>query len=134
MTGQHVEKKFGFTINEIKKDKFVIYKSAKIFSNDDSILGMNSAFHRCFLAFSRSLKLYKPDLVLLTVDRVETLACSSAALTLNYPIAHVQGGEVTGNIDEKVRHAVPSLNPLTIRKNGQVVDSRGKKYVDGERE
>lgn len=112
VTGQHVEKKFGFTINEIKKDKFVIYKSAKIFSNDDSILGMNSAFHRCFLAFSKSLKLYKPDLVLLTVDRIETLACSTAALTLNYPIAHVQGGEVTGTMDETLRHSISKMANL----------------------
>ena len=70
---------------------------------------MNSAFLRCFSAFSKSLKLYKPDLVLLTVDRIETLACSSAALTLNYPIAHVQGGEVTGTMDETLRHSVSKM-------------------------
>ena len=112
VTGQHVEKKFGFTINEIKKDKFSIYKTAKIFSKDDSISGMNSAFQRCFKAFSNSLKKYKPDLVLLTVDRLETIACSTASLTLNYPIAHVQGGEITGTMDETIRHCVSKMSNI----------------------
>ena len=67
---------------------------------------MNSAFHKCYVAFSNSLKRYKPDLVLLTVDRIETVACSTAALTLNYPIAHVQGGEVMCTMDETLRHCV----------------------------
>jgi GDP/UDP-N,N'-diacetylbacillosamine 2-epimerase (hydrolysing) len=110
VTGQHVEKKFGLTINEIKKDKFKIFRKAKIFSDDDSISGMNTAFKKCYIAFSNSLKKYKPDLVLLTVDRIETIACSSAALTLNYPIAHVQGGEVTGTMDETLRHCVTKMS------------------------
>ena len=52
---------------------------------------MNSAFHKCYIAFSNSLKRYTGSSSL-TVDRIETVACSTAALTLNYPIAHVQGG------------------------------------------
>lgn len=112
VTGQHVEKKFGLTIDEIKKDKFKIFQTAKIFSNDDAISGMNDALNRCFIAFSNSLKKYKPDLVILTVDRIETIACSSAALTLNYPIAHVQGGEVTGTMDETLRHCVSKMSNI----------------------
>lgn len=122
VTGQHVEKKFGFTINEIKKDKFKIFKKAKIFSNDDSISGMNSAFHKCYIAFSNSLKRYKPNLVLLTVDRIETIACSSAALTLNYPIAHVQGGEVTGTMDETLRHCVTKMSNIHFVANKNAYD------------
>lgn len=51
----------------------------------------------------------KPDIVVSVADRYETLATAVAAAYMNIPVAHVQGGEVTGSIDEKVRHAVTKL-------------------------
>lgn len=51
----------------------------------------------------------KPDLVVTVADRFETLATATAAAYMNIPTIHVQGGEVTGSIDEKVRHAVTKL-------------------------
>ncbi len=50
-----------------------------------------------------------PDVVVTVADRYETLATAVAASYMNIPLAHVQGGEVTGSIDEKVRHAVTKL-------------------------
>src|SRR5204863_8473537 len=54
----------------------------------------------------------KPDVVVTVADRFETIATAVAASYLNIPVAHVQGGEVTGSIDEKVRHAVTKLADL----------------------
>jgi UDP-hydrolysing UDP-N-acetyl-D-glucosamine 2-epimerase len=54
----------------------------------------------------------KPDVVISIADRYETIATAIAASYLNIPVAHVQGGEVTGSIDEKVRHAVTKLANL----------------------
>jgi UDP-hydrolysing UDP-N-acetyl-D-glucosamine 2-epimerase len=54
----------------------------------------------------------QPDLVVTVADRFETLATAIAASYLNIPLVHVQGGEVTGSIDEKVRHAVTKLADL----------------------
>ncbi|HHY89236.1 MAG TPA: UDP-N-acetylglucosamine 2-epimerase (hydrolyzing) [Chloroflexi bacterium] len=51
----------------------------------------------------------KPDIVVTIADRYETIATAIAAAYMNIPLAHIQGGEVTGNIDEKVRHAVTKL-------------------------
>lgn len=51
----------------------------------------------------------KPGVVVSVADRYETLATAIAASYLNVPLAHLQGGEVTGSIDEKVRHAVTKL-------------------------
>lgn len=51
----------------------------------------------------------KPDVVVTVADRFETLATAVAASYMNIPTVHVQGGEVTGSIDEKVRHAVTKL-------------------------
>jgi len=53
-----------------------------------------------------------PDVVVTVADRFETLATAVAASYMNIPLAHVQGGEVTGSIDEKVRHAVTKLADL----------------------
>ena len=52
----------------------------------------------------------KPDVVVTIADRFETISTSIAAAYMNIPLAHIQGGEVTGNIDEKVRHANTKLS------------------------
>lgn len=61
----------------------------------------------------------KPDVVLTVADRFETLATAVAASYMNIPLAHTQGGEVTGSIDESVRHAITKLAhvhfPATVR-------------------
>jgi UDP-hydrolysing UDP-N-acetyl-D-glucosamine 2-epimerase len=54
----------------------------------------------------------KPDVVVTVADRYETLSTAVAASYMNIPVVHVQGGEVTGSIDEKVRHAVTKLANL----------------------
>jgi len=54
----------------------------------------------------------KPDIVITVADRYETLATAVAASYMNVTLAHVQGGEVSGSIDEKVRHAVTKLSDL----------------------
>jgi UDP-hydrolysing UDP-N-acetyl-D-glucosamine 2-epimerase len=56
----------------------------------------------------------KPDVVVTVADRYETLATAVAASYMNISVVHVQGGEVTGSIDEKVRHAVTKLSNLHL--------------------
>jgi UDP-hydrolysing UDP-N-acetyl-D-glucosamine 2-epimerase len=56
----------------------------------------------------------RPDVVITVADRYETLATAVAGSYMNIPVAHVQGGEVTGSIDEKVRHAVTKLSNIHL--------------------
>ncbi|MGB3776365.1 MAG: UDP-N-acetylglucosamine 2-epimerase, partial [Leeuwenhoekiella sp.] len=56
----------------------------------------------------------RPDAVITIADRFETIATSIAAAYQNIPLVHVQGGEVTGSIDEKVRHANTKLADLHL--------------------
>ncbi len=63
-----------------------------------------------------------PDVVVSVADRYETIATAIAASYLNIPVAHLQGGEVTGSIDEKVRHAVTKLSNLHFVSNTQAQD------------
>lgn len=64
----------------------------------------------------------KPDVVVSVADRYETIATAIVASYLNIPLAHVQGGEVTGSIDEKVRHAVTKLSDLHLVANQHAAD------------
>ena len=51
----------------------------------------------------------RPDIVLTVADRYETMATAVASSYMNIPLAHTQGGEITGSIDESVRHAITKL-------------------------
>jgi len=64
----------------------------------------------------------KPDIVLSIADRYETIATAIAASYLNIPVAHVQGGEITGSIDEKVRHAVTKLSNIHFVSNEKAAE------------
>jgi UDP-hydrolysing UDP-N-acetyl-D-glucosamine 2-epimerase len=64
----------------------------------------------------------KPDVVVSVADRYETIATAIAASYLNIPVAHVQGGEVTGSIDEKVRHAVTKLSNIHLVANEKAAE------------
>ena len=64
----------------------------------------------------------KPHVVISVADRYETIATAIAASYLNISVAHVQGGEVTGSIDEKVRHAVTKLSNLHFVANRQAAE------------
>ena len=64
------------------------------------------------LELATALDNLRPDVVLTVADRFETLATATAAAFMGIPLAHLQGGEVTGSIDDKVRHAVTKLADL----------------------
>lgn len=64
----------------------------------------------------------KPDVVVGVADRYETIATAIAASYLNIPMTHVQGGEITGSIDEKVRHAVTKLSDLHFVSNQKAAE------------
>ena len=59
-----------------------------------------------------SLHTLQPDVVVICGDRFEQLAIAMAAAYLNITIAHIEGGDVTGSIDESVRHAITKLAHL----------------------
>lgn len=64
------------------------------------------------IEFSTEFQRLRPDIVLLIGDRYEALAAAIAAAYMNIPIAHIQGGEVSGSIDESARHAITKFSHL----------------------
>jgi UDP-N-acetylglucosamine 2-epimerase (non-hydrolysing)/GDP/UDP-N,N'-diacetylbacillosamine 2-epimerase (hydrolysing) len=111
VTGTHLSKKYGYSVKEIIKDKLHISRKIPIIrKNHNRFIDVSLSASQLVKEFSKYLSYVKPDLVLLTVDRYETLASAMSAFLMNIPIAHIQGGEVTGTADETIRHAVTKLS------------------------
>jgi UDP-hydrolysing UDP-N-acetyl-D-glucosamine 2-epimerase len=64
----------------------------------------------------------KPDAVVTIADRYETMATAVAAAYMNLPLVHIQGGEITGSIDEKVRHSITKLSDVHCVATGQAAE------------
>lgn len=119
VTGSHLLEEYGYSYKEIISDGFEINQKVEMFLGDfNTPLGMAESSARCTSGVAKSLSKIMPDIVLLTVDRVETLAAITAASLMNFPVAHIQGGEITGTIDEILRHAITKMShihfPATI--------------------
>lgn len=101
--------RYGSAINYIEKDGFSI--SAKVFNvlEGENLTAAAKTTGIGILELSTVFENLAPDIVVTVADRFETIATAIAASYMNIPLAHIQGGEVTGNIDEKVRHAITKL-------------------------
>lgn len=101
--------RYGSAVNYIEKDGFKI--AAKVFNvlEGENLTAAAKTTGIGILEISSVFDNLKPDIVVTVADRFETMATAIAASYMNIPLAHIQGGEVTGNIDEKVRHAITKL-------------------------
>ena len=101
--------RYGSAVNFIENDGF--YISAKVFNvlEGENLTAAAKTTGIGILELSTVFDNLKPDIVVTVADRFETMATAIAASYMNIPLAHIQGGEVTGNIDEKVRHAITKL-------------------------
>lgn len=101
--------RYGSAINFIEKDGFKI--AAKVFNvlEGENLTAAAKTTGIGILELSSVFENLKPDIVVTIADRFETMATAISASYMNIPLVHIQGGEVTGNIDEKVRHSITKL-------------------------
>ncbi|MDE0558568.1 UDP-N-acetylglucosamine 2-epimerase [Algoriphagus sp. NF] len=101
--------RYGSAINYIQNDGFEI--AAKVFNvlEGENLTAAAKTTGIGILELSTVFDNLSPDIVVTVADRFETMATAISASYMNIPLAHVQGGEVTGNIDEKVRHSITKL-------------------------
>ena len=104
-----VLERYGDTDKMVEKDGFRVDERVYMIMEGETLLTSAKATGMGVIEFSGVFHRLKPDAVLVMADRFEILSAAIAASYLNIPLAHVQGGEVSGNIDEKVRHAVTKL-------------------------
>ena len=101
--------RYGAAVTYIEKDGFPI--AAKVFNvlEGENLTAAAKTTGIGILELSTVFDNLKPDIVVTVADRFETMATAISAAYMNIPLAHIQGGEVTGNIDEKVRHSITKL-------------------------
>lgn len=106
--------RYGDAVKVIEADGFDI--AAKIFNivEGETLVTMPKTTGLALMELSTVLDNLKPDAVVTIADRYETIATSIAAAFMNIPLIHIQGGEITGSIDEKVRHANTKLADLHL--------------------
>jgi GDP/UDP-N,N'-diacetylbacillosamine 2-epimerase (hydrolysing) len=113
VTGSHLSKKHGMTINEIKEDKIKINSMIDLKLTDDKSLDIIYSLSRGMKLFGRELAKLNPDLVVILGDRSEIFAAATSAMILGVPIAHIHGGEITtGAYDDSMRHAITKLSSI----------------------
>ena len=112
VTGTHNSKKYGMTINEIKKDGFKIAKIIKNLPKSDTHYSVTQSLGEGIVYFSKVFKKLKPDINLILGDRDEMLASAISAYHMNIPNAHIHGGDKSGGLDEYSRHAITKISNI----------------------
>ena len=116
-TNMHLLDSFGNSVKEIEKDGFKVRE--KIYMSLDGY--NNFTMTKSMFIFGTSLvdilQRVKPDWVILAGDRGETLIAAITAAYTNIPIAHIQAGELSGNIDGQARHAIGKFAHIHFASN-----------------
>ena len=104
--------RYGSVIDVIQKDGFEINAEVYMVVEGGNLITGAKSTGMAIIELAPVFERLKPSIVITVADRYETIATAIASTYLNIPVAHVQGGEVTGSIDEKVRHAVTKLSTI----------------------
>jgi len=107
--GSALLKRYGEMEELIRQDGFEIDERIYMIVEGETLLTSAKTTGLGLIEFASAYDRLKPDVVFIMADRYEQMAAAVPAAYMNIPIAHAQGGEVTGNIDEKVRHAITKL-------------------------
>lgn len=106
-TGMHLDEMYGYTVHEIEKygyDHIFKYRN-----HDDEAL-MDITLASTIQGFSLYIRNIQPDLIVVHGDRIEALAGATVGALNNVLVAHIEGGELSGTVDELIRHAVSKLS------------------------
>lgn len=109
--------RYGAVVNVIEADGFTPMAKVNMIIEGETPLTMAKSTGLGLLELPTIFDQMKPDIVVTVGDRFETMATAIAASYMNIPLAHTMGGEVTGTIDESIRHAVTKLSHIHFPAN-----------------
>jgi UDP-hydrolysing UDP-N-acetyl-D-glucosamine 2-epimerase len=112
VTGSHLSKNHGYTINEIKKDGFKIDSIIRLSHFRDKNVDISTALGKYVINFSKIFQKFQPDINFIIGDRDEMFASAIAASHMNIINAHLAGGDKSGGVDEYNRHAITKLSNI----------------------
>jgi UDP-hydrolysing UDP-N-acetyl-D-glucosamine 2-epimerase len=114
LAGASLLERYGSVVNYVEEDGFEIKEKVFMVLEGDTPTAMAKTTGLGVTELANVFFNLKPDMVITIADRFETISTSIAAAYQNIPLVHLQGGEVTGNIDEKVRHANTKLADIHL--------------------
>ncbi len=136
-TGMHLMSEFGFSLNEIKKDKYP-YTVVDAKYNKDSYESMAIFLGEFIAKATPIISSLKPSIILVLGDRAEMLGAALCGAYLNIPIAHVHGGDVSSTVDDLARHSITKLSHIhfpATKKSAQRIlrmgEEKGRVHVVG---
>jgi len=113
-TGMHTLSKYGNTIEEIKKER---YKNIYAYINQNDTDKMDIILSNTILGFSHYISELCPNMIVVHGDRIEALAGAIVGSLNNILVSHIEGGEISGTIDETLRHAITKLSHIHFVSN-----------------
>lgn len=114
VTGMHLQKEYGYTLLEIERCGF---KNIYTFQNQTHETTMDLTLAKTIEGLSAHVKAIIPDMIVVHGDRVETLAGAIVGSLNNILVAHIEGGERSGTVDELIRHSVSKLSHIHFVSN-----------------
>lgn len=112
----HLQETFGSTLTEMEA-RFSVTATVDMGQYDDTKLGRAMALGICVSKLAQVLSELRPDIIVLLGDRGETLAAAMCAVEMDIPIAHIQGGDISGGVDDIHRHAITKLSHYHFAQN-----------------
>lgn len=122
VTGMHLVPELGNSIDLIRRDGFPINYEVPLHGGDKSNSSWSEALGLGINGFAQVYEAAKPDIILLSGDRVETFGCCVAAAYMGIPIAHIQAGDKSGHIDDSARHAIGKFSHIHLASCQDSVD------------
>ncbi len=130
--------RFGDVSKIIEKDGFKIDAKTYLIVEGENPITMAKSVGLGIIELSSIFQNLRPDFILTIADRFETMATAICASYMNIPLAHTQGGEITGSLDESVRHAITKLahihfttNQLTAQRIIRMGEDPSRVFITG---
>jgi len=121
-TNMHLLPQFGTSVSEIEEDGFHVAEKIYMTFDGYTAATMTKSLASLLLELPTVLLRLKPDILLLAGDRGEQLMGAIAGLHLGIPVAHIQAGELSGNVDGVIRHAITKLSHIHFAANQEFAD------------
>ncbi|MGY5847688.1 UDP-N-acetylglucosamine 2-epimerase [Salegentibacter sp. HM20] len=114
VTGMHMQYDYGLTLLEVERCKFSNIHTFQNFTHETT---MDLSLAKTIEGLSVYVQEINPDLIVVHGDRVETLAGAIVGSLNNILVAHIEGGELSGTVDELIRHSVSKLSHIHFVSN-----------------
>jgi len=116
VTGMHMMKLYGSTFNEVKKQN---YKNSYLISNQHIDEPMCSILSNTISIISRLVNSIDPEMIVVHGDRIEALAGATVGALNHIRVCHIEGGELSGTIDDSIRHSITKLSHIHMVANDE---------------